>query len=185
MAPSAAEIRPAPVARLNAPEMRTLCISDESLVEGWGMSSRAALCGCLLLACVAGCKKKSEEPPPLASAAPEATAVASAASPAPEPAPSAVAQATASAEPSPAGQAPAAESDAGKKSPPAGQSIKGCCAALAKAAQGDALHAPRYKAAAAVCAGLVKSVNSGAANLNSARTTLRAQLQGIPIPGGC
>jgi hypothetical protein len=104
------------------PKCAGLCISDESLVESSGMSSRAAFFGCLLLACVVGCKQKSEEPPPLASATPEATLAPSAA-PAPEAAPSATA---------------AAESaEAGSAGHPA-LAAQGEEAAAARGADGDA-----------------------------------------------
>jgi hypothetical protein len=90
----------------------------------------------------------------------------------------------AAAEAAPAGDAGAAP-DAGKKTVNPGASIKGCCAALARAATTAEKHVNRYKAAAAVCNGLAQSVNAGTASAGAARTTLRAQLQGIPIPGGC
>jgi hypothetical protein len=78
-----------------------------------------------------------------------------------------------------------APTDAGKKAVNPGASIKGCCAALARQAAQAEKHVNRYKAAAAVCSGLAQSVNAGTASAGAARTTLRAQLQGIPIPGGC
>jgi hypothetical protein len=43
----------------------------------------------------------------------------------------------------------------------------------------------RYSAASSVCKRLAGLVKDGTANAASARTTLRAQLQGVPIPGGC
>lgn len=60
-----------------------------------------------------------------------------------------------------------------------------CCSALDAAAQKDNLHKSRYSSASAVCKGLAAQVKSGAANPTSVKTTLRAQLQGVPIPGGC
>lgn len=159
------------------------------------MLNRGTLSVCLLVACSTGCKQKDQAPPPLASAAPESPAAAPAA-----PAPAAVqavdAAATApvlDAAPTPAEAAAeaatasdaAAASDAGKKAANPGASIKGCCAALARAAANAEKHVNRYKAAAAVCNGLAQSVNAGTASAGAARTTLRAQLQGIPIPGGC
>lgn len=161
------------------------------------MLTRGALYTGLLLVCFTGCKQKDQAPPPLASAVQEPPL---AAPPAQQPAATAAAQTNdaaaavvidAAAGAADAGDA-AATSDAGaaadagsKKAVNPGASIKGCCAALAKAAATSEKHVSRYKAAAAVCNGLAQSVNAGTASAGAARTTLRAQLQNIPIPGGC
>jgi hypothetical protein len=159
------------------------------------MPSRNLLCGCLLLACAVGCEKKDEAPAPLASAAeaPPSTNV-SPAAPAEAPQPGAAAPQPQGNDASDAG-ARAAESatadggvqttESAAKKPAPTASIKGCCAALAKAT-GDTVQATnRYKSAAAVCNGLAQSVNAGTATPGAARLTLRAQLQGLRVPGGC
>jgi hypothetical protein len=163
------------------------------------MLTRGTLCTCLLVVCFTGCKQKDQTPPPLASATPEAPV----APPAPSPTPAATATATAAAtsdaataeatgdaaaaarDAAAAAIGDAAAADAGKKAASPGASIKGCCAALSRAAAAAEKHVNRYKAAAAVCNGLAQSVNAGTASPAAARTTLRAQLQGVSIPAGC
>jgi len=86
-----------------------------------------------------------------------------------------------------AGSADAAV-DAGKPaSNPAAdaKAIEACCGALATEAKKPGPHSNKYKSAAAVCSGIAASVKKGAADAASARTTIRAQLQGVPVPGGC
>ena len=165
------------------------------------MLTRGTLCTCLLVVCFTGCKQKDQAPPPLASATPEAPVAP--AVPPPTPAATATAAAASDAATAAAAQdaaaavgdaaaaatadadAAAADGGTGKKAVNPAASIKGCCAALGRAAAAAEKHVNRYKAAAAVCNGLAQSVNAGTASPAAARTTLRAQLQGIPIPGGC
>ena len=129
-----------------------------------------------------GCKKKEEEAAPAASAAVE-----------PPPAPSAAAnteEPTSDDEPDAGAAASPAPSAAPKPKVPSGshaafQSLSRCCGALAARAKKKDRNTNKYSAASAVCSGLAQQVKKGKANLSAARTTLRAQLQGVPIPGGC
>ncbi len=78
--------------------------------------------------------------------------------------------------------------DAGK---PAGNSaadakaVEACCGALAAESKKTGPNSNKYKSAAAVCSGIAASVKKGVADAASAKTTIRAQLTGVPIPGGC
>lgn len=64
-------------------------------------------------------------------------------------------------------------------------SIQRCCSALARAAKSDTKNKNRYDAARTVCVGLAQQVKVGKAEINATMTTLRAQLQGVPLPNGC
>ena len=75
--------------------------------------------------------------------------------------------------------APAANTAADAKA------IEACCASLAAESKKPTPHSNKYKSASAVCGGIAAQVKKGNANAASARTTIRAQLQGVPVPGGC
>ncbi len=60
-----------------------------------------------------------------------------------------------------------------------------CCNALSGEAKKGGLNANRYTSAAAVCNGIAQRVKNGSANAAAAKTLIRAQLQGIPVPGSC
>jgi len=165
-----------------------------------------AIAGSALLAC----KKSESEATPTATASavptPEATVAPeapSAAEPTPtasaEPTPTAVAttttvKPTTTATTTTVKDAGVAKTDAGttadagrlsSTSAADAQAISACCGKLnAEAAKGG-MNANKYKSAAAVCGGIAQSVKSGKANAASARTMIRAQLQGVPVPGGC
>ncbi|PKN44146.1 MAG: hypothetical protein CVU63_11135 [Deltaproteobacteria bacterium HGW-Deltaproteobacteria-20] len=64
--------------------------------------------------------------------------------------------------------------------------VKACCSALQSAA-GKASRAdkPTYSAAAAVCSGMIKSVEKGTISASGAKQTIRAQLQRVTIPSAC
>jgi hypothetical protein len=64
--------------------------------------------------------------------------------------------------------------------------VKSCCSALQSSA-GKASRAdkPTYTAAAAVCSGMVKSVEKGTISASGAKQTIRAQLQRVTIPSAC
>jgi hypothetical protein len=64
--------------------------------------------------------------------------------------------------------------------------VKACCTALQSAA-GKASRAdkPTYSAAAAVCSGMIKSVEKGVISASGAKQTIRAQLQRVTIPSAC
>lgn len=65
------------------------------------------------------------------------------------------------------------------------KAIMNCCGALANAAKKPGMKQNQYKSAAGVCGGIAQKVKSGAANAAAARTLIRAQLAGAPVPGGC
>jgi hypothetical protein len=152
----------------------------------------------VLLVALAGCKKKSDDAAPAASqvALPSA---APAASIAPATEPSDTAQASASAAAPSAAPTPAAAAAAAPKATASAEpakavtrtantgylTIQRCCNALAAAAKKPGLKHNRYQAAAAVCSGIAAQAKKGNANPAAARTTIRAQLQGVPVPGGC
>ena len=135
-----------------------------------------------------GCNKESAEPTPAASVA-QPVAPAPVASIAPDlreepaepeepeaPPPASATQAA----------APAASEAPKQASIPSGYStIQRCCNALAAEAKKDGRGKNQYSAASAVCTGLAQKVKTGAATAAGAKTTLRAQLQGVPMPGGC
>jgi hypothetical protein len=168
----------------------------------WTMKRVVSLFGLMAAAFMAfGCKKESAEPTPAASVAqpvapaPVATIAPDlreepAAAPAePEPEPT-VGQPAPGAAPAKEGatatQAAPAASEAPKPSVPSGYTaIQRCCNALAAAAKKEGRTKNQYTAASAVCTGLAQKVKTGAATAAGAKTTLRAQLQGVPMPGGC
>ena len=65
--------------------------------------------------------------------------------------------------------------------------VQSCCSALLAASTNpNSGHAKnKYAAAATTCAGLEQAIKTGKANAAAARVTLRAQLVGVPVPGGC
>ena len=155
------------------------------------MKRVVSLCGLMAAAFMAmGCKKESAEPTPAASVAqpvapapvatiaPDLREEPAAAPTEPEPEPPPPASAT---------QAAPAASEAPKQpSIPSGYTtIQRCCNALAAEAKKDGRGKNQYSAASAVCTGLAQKVKTGAATVAGAKTTLRAQLQGVPMPGGC
>lgn len=154
----------------------------------------------LSLLALAGCKKNSDDAAPAASQAALPSAAA-AASIAPATEPTAAAQASASAT-APAAAPAATQAAAVAAAPKAAASaqpvktvtrtantgylaIRRCCNALAAAAKKPGLNHNKYQAAAAVCSGIAAQAKKGNANPSAARTTIRAQLQGVPVPGGC
>ncbi len=149
-------------------------------------SGRFVLFTGLFLLAAQGCKKKSGTDT-TAAASQSAAAPAAPASIAPAVEPSATAEASAAAAapaPTPSASAPATTTV--KHAVNAGyQSIQRCCNALAAGAKKPGPQHNKYQAAAAVCSGIAAQVKKGAANATSARTTIRAQLQGVPVPGGC
>jgi hypothetical protein len=64
-------------------------------------------------------------------------------------------------------------------------SIARCCNALKSAADQRGDSASKYTVAAAVCSGIARQVKKGGADPSSARTLIRAQLQGVSVPAGC
>ncbi len=142
-----------------------------------------------------GCKKSDStesttEPALTASAGVPLEPARPAPTPSPEPTtPPATAEAPATAvapatteAPAPVPAPPAATSAVAK---PIAPSLTPCCTALAAAAKKGGAHAARYQSAATVCQGLATAVKKGLAAYAGARTTLRAQLQSVPIPAGC
>jgi hypothetical protein len=140
-----------------------------------------------VLVALAGCQKKDDLP----KAAPTVTAPPPAVSIAPIKEPEAEASAAASgaggAATPPAESAPSTVAEGTAKKPVAGGSVQACCTALAEAAKKSSKpkEQQRYGSAASVCAGLEKALKSGRANLAATKVTLRAQLAGVPVPGGC
>ena len=143
-----------------------------------------------ILIALGGCKKKEEKPQALElPQSSPATSVKAEEPPAEQPAggapssevPVAVARVPVAAVPKPDAGAPVAAKgdDAGFKS------IMGCCGALGGEAKKPGMNKNRYSAAASVCGGIAQSVKTGKANAAAARTTIRAQLQGVPVPSGC
>jgi hypothetical protein len=65
------------------------------------------------------------------------------------------------------------------------KSIMACCNSLANEAKKPGLKQNQYKTAAGVCGGIAQKVKSGSANAAAARTLIRAQLAGAPVPGAC
>jgi hypothetical protein len=65
------------------------------------------------------------------------------------------------------------------------KSIMACCNALANEAKKPGLKQNQYKTAAGVCGGIAQKVKGGSANAGAARTLIRAQLAGAPVPGSC
>jgi hypothetical protein len=65
------------------------------------------------------------------------------------------------------------------------KAIMNCCSALANEAKKPGLKQNQYKTAAGVCGGIAQKVKSGTANAGAARTLIRAQLAGAPVPGSC
>jgi hypothetical protein len=132
----------------------------------------------LALACAAatGCKQKSkEEPEP--TAAPSASVAPAATAEAPPPAE------TIPPPPTPPSIPAAASAKGGGGS---GESIKACCAALHKEADG----APPDKKAnlqsvAGTCDAINKLVTAGTTKKAAALTSLRASMRGAPLPAGC
>lgn len=192
-------------------EGNALCISLVGLVKRGAMGhdapGRVLLVTGVVLVALMACKKKSGDtaaaasqsaaPPaaPAQSIAPAtepsaaATASASAAAAAPA-APTAAPAATTAAAAHTAATTTATASAAPAKTPVRAvnttyQSIQRCCNALAAAAKKPGLKHNQYKSAAAVCAGIAAQAKKGAANAAAARTTIRAQLHGVPVPGGC
>jgi hypothetical protein len=137
--------------------------------------------GCLLA--LAGCKKE-EAPAAAASAVPSAPPAVSIA-PLPTAAPSASAEPSASAGAAPTTAAAAAE-EPKKAAIPSG-SVQACCNALSAAsANPKSGHAKnKYASAATTCAALEQAIKTGKATMAGATLTLRAQLIGVPVPGGC
>jgi hypothetical protein len=145
------------------------------------------------------CEKKAEDEPTATGAAsvvaaPEPTPPAPAPTPAPTPettpSPEAPEASPTAAAPSPADStiaaAPSASAEPEKKPVlSAAASIQRCCTALDGAAEKGGLTKNQYAAASSVCKRLAGMVKEGSANAASVRTTLRAQLQGVPLPGGC
>jgi hypothetical protein len=127
------------------------------------------------------------EPPADADAAPAAVTSASAETPESEPAPKATAAATTTA----TATAKTPKPDAGAPPPKtadnsaAYKSVMACCGALSSAAKKDPKTQNKYTAAAAVCSGIAQQVKKGAADASAARTLIRAQLHGVPVPGAC
>jgi hypothetical protein len=162
--------------------------------------------GLLVLLALLACKKDKTEPAP---ATTETAAATPEAAPAPEPTASAAAEASAepaadvdaSVTPVPTKvtvvnkpDASIAKVDAGKPdaatAPPANtaadyKAIMACCGALANEAKKPGLKQNQYKSAAGVCGGIAQRVKSGQANAAAARTLIRAQLAGAPVPGSC
>jgi hypothetical protein len=170
------------------------------------MTAKASATFLVVLAALLACKKdKTEETPPAttdtAAAVPEAA-------PAPEPSAStatvedsaAPAVEDSSVAPTPtkvtvvtkldAGVKDAGAKDAGVVQPATNtaadyKAIMNCCSALANEAKKPGIKQNQYKAAAGVCGGIAQKVKSGSANAGAARTLIRAQLAGAPVPGAC
>jgi hypothetical protein len=134
----------------------------------------ASACACFVMA---GCKQKSKEEAeptsaPSASAAPAATAEAPPEAPVipPPPAPPQVT-------PAAAGSAKAGGS---------GESIKACCAALHKEADGATPDKkPNLQSTANTCDAISKLVAAGTTKKAAALTSLRAAVRGGALPAGC
>jgi hypothetical protein len=122
-----------------------------------------------------GCKQKSkEEPEPTVT--PSASAAAAATPEAPPPA---------EAIPPPP-TPPSVPAAAGSAKGGSGESLKTCCAALHKEADGAT---PDKKAnlqsVAGTCDAISKLVASGTTKKAAALTSLRASMRGAPLPAGC
>ncbi len=64
--------------------------------------------------------------------------------------------------------------------------VKACCSALQSAAgKASRVNKPTYESGAAVCSGMVKSVEKGTISASGAKQTIRAQLQRVSIPSAC
>lgn len=139
-------------------------------------------CGLLVPLALLACKSSDDAPAPSAMVAPTGETAEPAASA--SAAPSSSADETA--DTSDAGDAEdAGEPEKKKVAVNPAASVQACCNALNAAAKKPGMTQNKYKAAAAVCSGIAARVKKGAANAASARTTIRAQLQGVPIPSGC
>ncbi|MFO0659432.1 MAG: serine/threonine-protein kinase [Polyangiaceae bacterium] len=66
-----------------------------------------------------------------------------------------------------------------------GESIKGCCSALAAEAKKPGPNKGKYQSASGACYSLDPQVTSGAIQKGSALTSIRAAAGGAPMPGGC
>jgi hypothetical protein len=60
-----------------------------------------------------------------------------------------------------------------------------CCRALSAEAEKSGPAQAKYTTAAAVCAGIARQVKQGSADQSAARSLIRAQLQGVALPGVC
>jgi hypothetical protein len=139
-----------------------------------------------------GCQKKEEAAPaPSAAPPPPAVSIAPVAAPAPAAPAASVAEAASAAAPS--APAPAVENvaapagSAAEKAEPkkGGPDLTACCASLAAAIKKGGSAKNQYTAAEAVCTGLNTAIKSGKATLANAKVTLKAQLNGVPVPSGC
>ncbi len=127
--------------------------------------------------------------PAAATAAPTTEHVATTTTAKPKPKPSASAPGATSAAPSAkpttsASAAPSASAPAPNTAASYSE-IQRCCSALSAEAQNPGMNQNKYKAASATCAGIAQAVKAGKADAASAKTTIRAQLHGVPIPPGC
>ena len=63
--------------------------------------------------------------------------------------------------------------------------VQSCCAALGSEAAKGGLTANKYKSATAICNQIAVKVKAGSVNESAALTLIRAQVQGVKIPGAC
>ena len=59
------------------------------------------------------------------------------------------------------------------------------CPGLGSEAAKGGLTANKYKSATAICNQIAVKVKAGSVNESAARTLIRAQVQGVKIPGAC
>lgn len=187
-------------------------VKESPMLNQEKLGARAGVfAGALVVLALLACKKSGSEATPTAAPVPETPPAATPEAPkAEEPAPSASPDPTAET-PKPVATTTAKVTlDAGVQLKDAGtvkdasvadaaadaakpasnsaadaKAVEACCAALAAESKKTGPHTNKYKSAAAVCSGIAASVKKGAADATSARTTIRAQLTGVPIPGGC
>jgi hypothetical protein len=167
----------------------------------------------LVLLALLACKKKEEPVPsatPVSEPTPPPAPVVPAVTASAEPEPSAAATATAepTSEPTTAKTTtttkvtPKPSASVATKPPPSASAapsasapppstaasyaaINACCGALNAEAKKGGLNGNKYTAAAATCHGIAQQVKSGKADPAAAKTTIRAQLQGVPVPAAC
>lgn len=154
------------------------------------MNMKAALVGLGLigLVVVGGCKGKEEEPQiipmPTSSAAGSVKA---------DPGPSGSAAPAAGDTASATGSAAPATTQSAAPTPPTtpvtptgprGESIDGCCSALAayKSSGRPADVKAKAATAATICSGIAKRVKDGQVSRSSAMTTIKAQIAGLSVP---